>query len=420
MKPDHPASCSRRGFLGSASAAVAGTLTGAVAADPAFSQADQTDTHAAPLRFDSPPVLQNPRADRITVVWAVSRRALGWVEFGETKELSTRAESVMHGLRQTGRRVLSVNIGDLKPATTYFYRVAAAAVDFNANLTWNRGPVEYSGIHEFKTPSADAREVTFVVINDTHTNAETVPQLFASLLENQADYTIWNGDLGIDIQPPEAGDDEVLAHLIRDVLRPGGPAYAVSKPLLFVPGNHDVRGPGAHLLSQVLTPWDGSPLGRNFVLRHGPLAMLALDTGEDKPDSHPYLAGVGAFEAYRVAQRKWLEQAVALAEFREAPCKIALTHIPLHGAGSCGHSRDQWSGILSAAGVQLVISGHVHAHRYDPPCAQHRFGQLVGGGPLPQEATTIRGHATREGLTISLRDLSGKEIMAQSFPAPRV
>ena len=37
-------------------------------------------------------------------------------------------------------------------------------------------------------------------------------------------------------------------------------------------------------------------LGRCFTLRHGPLAIVGLDTGEDKPDRHPAWAGLANFE----------------------------------------------------------------------------------------------------------------------------
>jgi hypothetical protein len=32
-------------------------------------------------------------------------------------------------------------------------------------------------------------------------------------------------------------------------------------------------------------------LGRNFVIRTGPLALIGLDTGEDKPDGLPFRMG---------------------------------------------------------------------------------------------------------------------------------
>jgi hypothetical protein len=67
--------------------------------------------------------------------------------------------------------------------------------------------------------------------------------------------------------------------------------------------------------------------------------------------------------------------------------------------------------------VQLVVSGHTHKHRYDAPCAAHSYGQLVGGGPRPEQATLIRGTATREKLAVELTDLAGKRLGAWEYGA---
>src|SRR3712207_7777384 len=52
-----------------------------------------------------------------------------------------------------------------------------------------------------------------------------------------------------------------------------------------------------------------------------------------------------------------------------------------------------WHPLLVEAGAQVVISGHTHCHRYDPPTAEFPYGQLVSGGPAPEHATLIRGRA---------------------------
>ena len=151
------------------------------------------------------------------------------------------------------------------------------------------------------------------------------------------------------------------------------------------------------------------PLGYNFVLRQGPLALIGLDTGEDKEDDHEYLAGTTDFAAYRLAQRAWLEKAVQSEAFRTAPCKVAVCHIPLYGAGSSALARAQWGGILNQAGVQLLICGHAHGWRLDAPAADHALAQMVGGGPAVGGATLIRVRATAAGLTARMLDLEGKE-----------
>ncbi len=67
-----------------------------------------------------------------------------------------------------------------------------------------------------------------------------------------------------------------------------------------------------------MTPWpmdQGDPAGIAptaygagrycFVKRIGPLAIVCLDTGEDKPDSRDVWGGMAAYEPYREAQKKY-------------------------------------------------------------------------------------------------------------------
>src|SRR5687768_5044906 len=89
----------RREFLGVLSAGVvgAGLAEEVGAAEPATRVAATTRNSRGLL--DSPPVLQNPSSNGVTVVWAVSAPATGWVEYGATPELGQRAETAAYGLR---------------------------------------------------------------------------------------------------------------------------------------------------------------------------------------------------------------------------------------------------------------------------------------------------------------------------------
>ena len=48
-------------------------------------------------------------------------------------------------------------------------------------------------------------------------------------------------------------------------------------------------------------------LDRNFAFRMGDVALIGLDTGEDKPDCHPANGGFSRFTQYRQAQTEWLK-----------------------------------------------------------------------------------------------------------------
>jgi predicted phosphodiesterase len=419
----------RRQFLATAAATSAGALlaaptTPARAADPA-ANADATSPDR-PFGLDSPPVLQNPTPDGVTAAWAVSGPATGWVEYGPTKDLGRVARAAAGtGLLAYEPRFLSARLSGLTPGEPVYYRVVAAPIDFRGPYDIRRGEPVAGGTYRYVPPSASADRATFAVINDTHENEQTLKPLTAALAADPADLTVYNGDVFNDVR----SDDQV----VKCVLRPAGSAYAAERAVLFVPGNHDHRGVAARGLHRAFLPWpDEAPhLPRCFVVRHGPVAMVGLDTGEDKPDRHPAWAGLAAFEPYRAAQRDWLAAALKRPEVASAPFLVVFCHIPLCGrpgdnpgdtlegyASYCRHAQQLWHPLIAAAGAQLVVSGHTHRHRYDAPAEGRPYGQLVGGGPQPERATLIRGRADRDRLEVTASALDGRELGRWTF-APR-
>ena len=68
----------------------------------------------------TPPVVTAPGPDRMTVLWAVSSYARGWVEYGETDQLGQRADGEAGpGFIARGDRVLRVRLSGLRPGTRY-------------------------------------------------------------------------------------------------------------------------------------------------------------------------------------------------------------------------------------------------------------------------------------------------------------
>jgi 3',5'-cyclic AMP phosphodiesterase CpdA len=132
---------------------------------------------------------------------------------------------------------------------------------------------------------------------------------------------VWNGDTPAVAFNLPADPPRVL--LKQD--------WASTRQLLFVPGNHDVRGACARDIRDCLAAGPEAALPYNVAWRYGPLALLTLDTGEDKPDAHPVFAGTAAYEPYRARQAAWLREALTRPEIASAPFKVAFCHIPLHG-----------------------------------------------------------------------------------------
>jgi predicted phosphodiesterase len=340
----------------------------------------------------------------MTVVWAVNGLCTGWVEYGETAALGLKCLPAPDGLMPLDSQLFVVRISGLKPGRQYYYRVHSCAVDFKSAYNIQRGQEISSEVHHFTTPNPAAGETSFSVINDTHETEATVRGLGGLMRARPTEALFWNGDMFNDIRS--------AAHIVKQVLAPAGQAWAANTPLLPVRGNHDVRGVAARILDRFFD----LPSGQWFyTLRHGPVAFLVLDTGEDKPDAHPVYAGLGDFASYRTRQQAWLRTAIKQREFRSAAFRVALLHIPLVlerylDGRWCSDGKAKWHDLLVKAGVDVIISGHIHSHSWNPPGRGAPYGQLIGGGPRPDQAMLIQGRANRRELQLTLCDLQGREV----------
>jgi acid phosphatase type 7 len=384
---------------------VAGTAGAAQAApDPR--------SDAAPL-LAGPPVVQHLTTEGFAVSFAVGQLATGWIEWGLSAErLDQRAVASRAGLVEASDRalVVPVSLGDRGGAgRQVFYRVVAQALSYQTAYKLRRGEPVAGPTQSLVIPDPTASRVRVAVVNDTHEHGPTIEALGARIEAVQPDVLVWNGDTcGSAFDAP--------ADLPRVLLKPG---WAATRCLIFVPGNHDVRGACAREISTCLADGPDASLPYNVARRYGPLALLTLDTGEDKPDAHPVFAGTAAYEPYRVQQAAWLREALRRPDIASAPFKIVFCHIPLRGlpkqndglslegfASWSGDGARAWMPALRDARVPLVVSGHMHAWRVDDP-AEGVPMQVVGGGPEPPRATLIVLEADAQLLRVAIQDLSG-------------
>lgn len=371
----------------------------------------------------SPPVVQHPAADGFTVNVAVSALATGWVQWGRTADqLDQTAIAHRNGLIHASDRALSVRVplGDSLPnGGTVFYRVVVQPLAYKNAYQLLRGETEATQVYRLNLPDPNGRQVTVAIVNDTHEQPQTLKALHERIRGLAPDVLVWNGDTCNDF---DAADDplQIVLNPALDASR----GWAAERPLLFVPGNHDVRGARARELANGLSGWPGqADLPYNFALRLGPLALVGLDTGEDKPDQHPVFAGTAAYEPYRQLQAAWLKSAVARPEIATAPVRIAICHIPLRGlpgdndgtslegyAAFSGMGAKLWLPILRQAGFSAVISGHTHRDRIDDPTPDEPITQVVGGGPQPERATITILRAEDQTVDLEVQDLLGRSL----------
>ena len=400
----------------------------------------------------SAPMLQNFAATSMGVVFAVSALANGYVLVGEKPDLSDARKVLCGGYRVTDidDRVIRVRLTGLKPATRYYYRIGADRISYKGGYQMKiLGNEEDPNKYSFMT-AGDAAEAHFCVINDTHARWEPFGLAVEKIAVCAPACVIWNGDAS---NVEETVEAQMRIFLTPEIERKD---YASEMPYLFCPGNHDNRGMANRHLDRVWMfrqPEERQPrdwdLGRNFAIRQGDLALIGLDTAEDKLDTNPKFAGLFTSGPYREAQTEWLRDALQREEIRTAPYLVAFCHIPLfddnprHNPGDVApadsdpqYSTDfaywqrtcarLWGPLLEEAGCQLVITAHQHRYRYDAPGNGRSWTQIVGGGPEMNEPdsgsfpTVIEGIVRQGRLEIIVHNLVTGRVQSQfSFQAKR-
>ena len=310
------------------------------------------------------------------------------------------------------------------------------------------GNEEDPKIYGFTTAGKDAK-AHFCVINDTHVRWNAIEPTIDKVAALSPSCVIWNGDA--------SNTQETIESQVGIFLDPqiGRKDYASGMPYLFCPGNHDSRGMANRHLEKVWMfrqpeerlsrDWD---LGRNFAVRMGDVAMIGLDTAEDKLDTNPLFAGLFNSGEYRKAQVAWLKDVLKRKEIAKAPYLVAFCHIPLFDSDPTANPGDVapadkdprykhdfaiwqrtcaqlWGPILDKAGCQLVITAHQHVYRYDAPAGDRHWAQIVGGGPDMDPAkdgrfpTVIEGEVKDRKLEITVHNILTGKVQDSFTFAPR-
>jgi len=406
----------------------------------------------------SEPCLQAPGPDTMGVVFALGGTANGFVDYGEKPDLSDACRVKCGGLRVTGwnDRVAQVRLTGLKSATKYYYRIGAWRISYKGGYAMKQlEEVLSPAIHSFVTAGEKAAS-HFCVMNDTHARWDAFTKVTDKVAELAPPVCIWNGDA--------TNTTETIDEAIKVFLTPEqSPAYATDVPILFENGNHDFRGRFCALeLDKVVMTrhpaerdsrfWD---LPRNVAYRQGDVALIGLDTGEDKLDTNPAFAGLFNMKPYRELQTEWLKAQFKRPEIASAPYVVAFCHIPLFDANPKANPGDvapadkdprythdfalwqrtcakMWGPVFAEHGVQLVIAAHDHEYRYDAPTADRPWAQIVGGGPdldltwdkkkVPagRFATVIEGKVAGGKLQMTVHNVRTGKVAGQFAFSPRV
>ena len=342
----------------------------------------------------------------MTVVWTSTDRCMGWVEVAPDDGTSFYAEErPRYDEDFMGRHVVSavhhVRITGLKPGTSYRYRIYQQGVDDSGHNPVPSGYISASNVYSQKpyairTMDAKKADCTFTMVNDIHGRDSMMLALTKGLKEQKPDFVVFNGDM---VSFMGSVEDIETGFMTRAT-----ETFATDIPLVYVRGNHETRGPGfSEYLNLFPTPTN-TPY---FTFRQGPVAFVVLDSGEDKPDSDIEYGGTAAYDAYREKMAEWLKEAVKSEEFRSAPVKIALLHIPFDkGVGWYGNNelKRLLLPTLNEAGIDVMLCGHTHRYSFrDVGSVDNNFPILVNSN---NDKVNVR--ATKSQIDMEVVDATGK------------
>ena len=369
-------------------------------ASPAFAQSEPYKVFdTRPVIMEGPYLVASSETTA-TIVWLTDTPSHAEVRYGMGGDLSAVAEPQVDGLVPVGTRHV-VQLTDLVPGTTYSYEVVATRV-VKLKAYWpDKGLDVRSGPHEFTTFDRDSPSVSFSVVTDTHEDTGRINRLNQVIDWDSTDFLVHTGDAFHWIDT----EDQLFAAW----LRPTTAGLAHIKPLIYARGNHELRGPFARRLFDYIP----TPEGRFYYARDaGPVHLIVLDTGEDKPDDTNVYAELNRTAPYRADELAWFrEHVTTVARVASAPFRVIVMHQPQWGWLADGS--DAWIETANEAGVDLVIAGHRHRFSYTPPGpgVEHSYHLLVVG-----QDQVARVDATAAELTVVVTGTDGSVVHTLVIP----
>lgn len=313
------------------------------------------------------PYLQGLTEHEVTVVWITSKDAVSWVELAPDDGSHFYAEErpqfyqTNFGKKEIGT-LHKVTIAGLEKATSYLYRIYSKEVTAQENYFIGYGKVIASDVYRgkpylFKTLDTQKPQMSFSMVNDIHESSELLEKLINQENLSELDFILYNGDMVSNMFSQKQVFDGFITQSVK--------SFASELPFFMARGNHETRGVHSNQYINYFPTPTGQPY---YSFRQGPVFFIVLDGGEDKPDTDIEYHGLAAFDQYRENQIQWLKETLNSKEFKEAPIKIAVMHVP--------PIRSTWHGpiqvkkhfipLLNAAGIHLMLSGHLHRHFYIP------------------------------------------------------
>jgi predicted phosphodiesterase len=362
------------------------------------------DDASAPYKtFDSTPaitmgpLLLDMSDSSVVVEWMTDAPSDATVSYGESA-LEHQAMPQVDGLIPVGT-MHRVVLRDLQPGHVYQYKVASRRVVALKPYWPDRGRTVESPLYRFTTFDSAKRTASFAAMTDTHEDVGRVRALLDLVRQSPVDFVVHTGD---------SLHYAVGENQLKDkFLEPMATGLQGTTPVLYARGNHEYRGEFARSLGDYLHAQDGKYY---YTREQGPLHLVVVDTGEDKPDATNVYAGLNDLRAYRQDELAWFRQVLAEeSRTRTAPFTVVFGHDPEWGWLDGGNAA--WMRAANEAKVDLFIAGHLHRLEWFKPGAQGNEFPILALG----QDQIARVEASESELRVTVVDRAGHTVRVFSL-----
>lgn len=362
------------------------------------------------------PYLQMIGETEASIVWVTDKKSLSWVEIAPDDGMNFYAEQRPQFFETfLGRKVLGtvhkIKLTGLTKGTTYRYRIFSQEVMEEQDYQIFYGPIASTNVYTkapltFRTLDSSQEKVRFFMVNDIHGNNDLFNSLLKEVKKGETDFVLFNGDMVSHMD----SEQQLFEGFVTSAVK----KFASEIPFYMVRGNHESRGRFAQNYLKYFPTPTGMPY---YTFKQGPVFFIIMDGGEDKPDNDIEYLGTGAFDAYREEEAAWLQQVVASQEFKTAPFKVVVIHVPPTQSTWHGplHTKKMFVPILNKAGIDLMLCGHLHQHIYAEPGTEGcNFPLLINSNKQVLDVST-----DNKTLNIVVKDEAGNPVKTFTFQAKK-
>lgn len=357
------------------------------------------------IRLAHGPYLQNLGPTEVSIVWVADKPSIGWVELAPDdgshfyQQERPKYFDTKNGVKKTST-VHVVHLTGLTPGTRYRYRVFAQEVLSHVHYKVMYGEVASTAVYQkkplmFTTSDPDRESVSFAMVNDIHGRSDALEKLVSQCDLKKTDLFLFNGDMVSFFNNEKEIFDGFMDKAIQ--------LFASETPMYYTRGNHETRGAFATSFQNYFSPGEENIY---YTFRQGPVCFVILDSGEDKPDSDIEYFGITDYDRYRTEQAAWLKQVVNSKEYREAPFKVVVCHMPPFGGWHGEKEVEQkFIPVLQEAAPDLMLCGHLHRYKRNDAGEEIPFPVIVNSNN-----SVLKAEATGRSLQITVVDAEGNEV----------